>query len=514
MQQRCVPPLPNTASRFTIKDPFTGLFSLYMRFLYMRFLRGYSSLPPGRMPVRRLSRILSERKAAATQNQELALSPARTAVRLALPCMVASVSSSLCALLDALLLARRGAGTTAALSACLPVLTAIQTIGFTLGTGAGSHISRCLGSRDRVSAAQAAQAAFWLSLLLSVPLCGAGLLFRAPLMRLLGASGESAVPAASYAFFVLISGPLLCFNLVLGSLLRGLGQAGAYAAAYVLGAAASLAVQLTLIGRMGIPGSGIAMLTREGLTLLLLLRAARKTKPRLLPRAGSIPLRTLSDIMRSGLPVLIRQGLASVCAAASARTAASFGGAALAGLGLAARAGMLVSAAAIGFSQGFQPVCGHAGGRGDIKSAQHAGRTLLIYITVSLSAVGAAVYAFSPALLAPFQPEGAVLDIAVRALRAQSAVFFAQGAVIAMTVLTQALGMPVRGSIVAASRQGFVLLPLLLILPRLFGLTGLILCQSVSDVLSLALSLLIAAPAVRCSSCAPCGCSDARKAFQ
>ena len=81
-----------------------------------------------------------------------------------------------------------------------------------------------------------------------------------------------------------------------------------------------------------------------------------------------------------------------------------------------------------------------------------------------------------------------------------------------MTTLTQALGMTVRGSLVAASRQGFILIPLLLVLPRLFGLTGLILSPAASDVLSLILCLMITAPALRCSSCAPCGCSDAQKA--
>ena len=173
---------------------------------------------------------------------------------------------------------------------------------------------------------------------------------------------------------------------------------------------------------------------------------------------------------------------------------------------------MLISSAVIGYAQGFQPAIGYAAGQNDMKNARRSGRMLLISTVVPLLIAGAAVYALAPRLLAPFQPEAAVMEVAVHALRAQSAVFFAQGAVIAMTTLTQALGMTVRGSAVAASRQGFILIPLLLILPRAFGLTGLILCPAVSDILSLLLCLLLTAPVLRCSSCAPCGCSDARKA--
>lgn len=444
------------------------------------------------------------------QNQ-LSASSARAALRLALPGMLAMLASSLCALLDALLLGRNDASAAAAVSACLPVLTVIQTIGFTLGTGAGSHISRSLGSGDSRSAAQAAQAAFWLALMLSVPLCAVGLLLRDPLVSLLGA-GEAAAPAGEYALYVLLSGPLLCMNLVLSSLLRGLGRMKAYAAAFTLGAALGAALQFLLIPQQGIHGSGVAMLAREALTLLILLFCARAASPRVLPRVRGLRLRpaVFADIMRSGLPVLVRQGLTSAAAAVSSRAASGFGQAALAGTGLAARAIMLISSAVIGFSQGFQPVIGYAAGRDDMENARKSGRVLLKYVIVSLALVGAALYAFAPGLLALFQPEAEVLRIAAKSLRAQSVVLFAQGAVIAMTMLTQALGMTVRGSVVAASRQGFVLIPLLLILPRAFGLSGLILCQSVSDVLSLILCLILTRPALTGSSCARCGCSDAR----
>ena len=335
------------------------------------------------------------------QESTLSVSPAQAAVRLALPGMAAMTASSLCALLDALLLARRGVETSAAVSASLPLLSVIQTIGFALGTGAGSHVSRSLGRGNRASAAQAAQAAFWLSLLLSVPLCAAGLLFRAPLLALLGAASQ---PAFVYAGFLLVSGPLLCVNLVLSSLLRGLGRMGAYMRAYVLGALAGAALQLALIGRMGVSGSGAAMLAREGLTLFLLLRAAKGEKPCIFPSLrGMMPApHAVSDIMVSGLPVLVRQGLASIAAAVSSRAASGFGAATLAGTGLAARAVMLVTSAVIGFCQGFQPVCGHAAGRGDMKNAQQTGCALIRYVVFALTALGAAVCLSAPALLRLF----------------------------------------------------------------------------------------------------------------
>lgn len=50
-----------------------------------------------------------------------------------------------------------------------------------------------------------------------------------------------------------------------------------------------------------------------------------------------------------------------------------------------------------------------------------------------------------------------------------------------MTMLTQAMGLTLRASLVATSRQALFFLPLLAVLPRLFGLWGLLACQSASD---------------------------------
>ena len=124
-------------------------------------------------------------------------------------------------------------------------------------------------------------------------------------------------------------------------------------------------------------------------------------------------------------------------------------------------------------------------------------------------AVGAAVFAFAPALTARFAHDAQTADVAGSALRLQSAVFFAQSAVILMTMLTQSLGQTVRAALVATSRQGLFLLPLLTLLPRVFGLWGLLACQSVSDVISLVFSWLLTrkvfplSPFTRSSS--PCG---------
>lgn len=437
-------------------------------------------------------------------------------LRIALPSMAGMLASSLGTLVDALLLSRGSTRLSAAVSVSFSLLTLIQALGFTLGMGAGSFVSRSLGRGDKPAAYAAASTAFYAALALSALLCASGALFAVPLVRLLGSPEDIVPAAAAYARYVLASGPLLCLSLVLSSLLRAQGKTVPNMLAFAAGTAVGIPLEVLLVRvlSLGVHGGGISMLAREAVTLAVLsvcaLRGRRLVRPRL--RGISLRARVFRDIMRSGLPTLLRQGLMSVSSVLLTRQSASFGAAALGGMGLCVRAVALVSSAVIGFGQGFQPVCGCAFGAGDMARVRAAYRFCLRWVTVALCVLGAAVFVFAGPLLACFRPEKDVLAVAVSALRAQSAVFFAQGAVIMMNMLTQALGLTVRASLVASSRQGFVLIPLLLLLPRFFGLPGLILCQSVSDVLSLLLCALLTRGVLTDSACARGECSDARTA--
>ena len=150
--------------------------------------------------------------------------------------------------------------------------------------------------------------------------------------------------------------------------------------------------------------------------------------------------------MRYGLPTLLRQGATSLSAAMLSRVSAEFGAPVLAGMGLCARAVMPFTSAVIGFGQGFQPVCGAAFGAKQTARCQTAYRVCQRVLLVFSLAVGAAVFAFAPALTARFAHDAQTADVAGRALRLHSAVFFAQSAVILMTMLTQSLGQTVRAA--------------------------------------------------------------------
>ena len=64
-------------------------------------------------------------------------------------------------------------------------------------------------------------------------------------------------------------------------------------------------------------------------------------------------------------------------------------------------------------------------------------------------------------------------------------------------MMLQSIGKGLKASIVASARQGLCFLPLILILPHFFGLQGVEICQAVSDVLTLAISVPIGLSVIR-----------------
>lgn len=421
-------------------------------------------------------------------------SVSRHTLRLALPALFSMLLTALSQQAEALLLSRTSTEAAVAVAACFPLLTLAQTVGFTLGTGAGGCVSRSLGRRQTRDALRVSSCALLLCVFFGAPFLLAGLFFSSAIVRLLGVPGEGLLLAARYARWFLLAAPLLLLNLTLGCLLRAQGCVMAGLAASILAALVCLPLSFLLLVRhpLGVVGAGIVMLAREVVSVCVLLAFAlsrRALRPSLrLARPSAAVLRAM---LPSGVPTLVRQVFMTLAAGTTTRIAASFGPSVLSGMGMALRLLTLVSSAVIGFGHGFQPVCGVNFGAGRIARVREAYAFSLRVIRTALLLVAVPLFLFASRLSALLLPDAASAAVCAAALRAQALTLWAQGIVTLMTSLTQSMGLAVRGSLVASGRQGYVLLPLLLILPRVFGLSGLVFAQSVSDILSLGIALLL-----------------------
>ena len=120
----------------------------------------------------------------------------------------------------------------------------------------------------------------------------------------------------------------------------------------------------------------------------------------------------------------------------------------------------------------------------------------------AFSAIGTPLTVFAAAESDPAQQldrikKAGVIRIGTETFRVQILTVWAWGFITLSNMYTQAIGYGIRSTILAAARQGLFLIPTLLVLPNVWGLRGLEVCQPLADVLTLALAVWMMTKVIR-----------------
>jgi len=364
----------------------------------------------------------------------------------------------------------------------------IQALGFFFGHGGGNFISRKLGSKEIEPANQMGSIAFIIAFMAGILVAVLGIVFLEPLSIMLGSTPTILPYTKAYLRLTLWGAPFMMTSLVLNNMLRYQGHAMYGMIGMVAGAVINIGLDPLFIFtfNMGVAGAALATVVSQFISFVILLY--------LNEISGGIKIRLnnfkpnlffLHEIFKGGIPSLLRQGLASIAVVFLNKAAGLHGDVAIAAISIVFRVMIFSFSFLIGFGQGFQPVCGFNYGAKIYDRVKEAFKfcniTALIFLTVS----AALLAIFAPQIITIFRSEDAeVIAIGTRALRYQTIFMPLGGFIVLSSMLFQTMGRATKASIVASARQGIFFIPLVLILPRLFGLEGLMLTQPIADLLT------------------------------
>jgi Na+-driven multidrug efflux pump len=204
-----------------------------------------------------------------------------------------------------------------------------------------------------------------------------------------------------------------------------------------------------------------------------------------------------AEIARMGIPTMLRTSLMSISTITINRTAATFGDAALAAISVANKSLRFVGSAVMGFGQGFQPIAGFCWGAKKYKRVKKAFYLTSLIGVILCATLGTFLFVFAKQAITIFTPEVDVLDIGMLLIRSQCVVLPMHVWVMIATGLFQALGKPFQAGFLGLCRQAFSLIPCVLILTYMFGLTGLSVAQAASDVVSFCFALAFVIPMIK-----------------
>lgn len=418
---------------------------------------------------------------------------AKLILMLGIPTTISMLVTSIYNMADTYFVGQIGTSASGAVGVVFGLMAIIQAFGFMFGHGAGSIISRSLGAKDAKRASQIGSTSFVCAMITGALISVFGILFLDPLMRLLG-STETILPyARSYAFYILLAAPFMASSCVLNNVLRYEGRAALAMIGLVTGGLLNILGDWVMVSKMGmgVLGAGLATAISQVISFCILLSIflIGKTDSKLSLKCVSRDIKDVVLICKTGFPSLVRQGLSSVSTMVLNGQAGIYGDAAVAAMSIVNRVCFFAFSVGLGIGQGFQPVSAFNYGAKKYGRVRKGFFATLAMGEAFLGAFAVIGFLNAEALVGVFRDDPEVIAIGTVALSAQMISLFFQPLSVCANMMFQSIGKNGVATILSMLRSGICLIPTLLILSSLLGLTGIEIAQPVSDVLTFVISV-------------------------
>ena len=422
----------------------------------------------------------------------------RLVVRLAIPSMISMVVTAFYNVVDTAFIGHLSTEATAGIGISFAYMVFIQAIGFFFGHGSGNYISRSLGARQFSQAGTMAAVGFFSPIILGTIAALICLPLLPQLATLLGAPANVVPYACNYLRYILIASPFMMSALTLNNQLRLQGNARFGMIGIVSGAILNIALDplFIYIFKLGVSGASLATAISQLFAWFLLLRGTMKGESVHIRLSNFKPSwAAYREILAGGLPSLFRQVFNCTAVIMLNYAAAHFApigqeDSSVAAFAVVSRTTMFAYSLILGFTQGFQPVCGFNYGARLYARVKQSYLFTLAVTTSMLTVLSLLGYLFAPQIVAIFRSEDPVLlDIGIQALRWQCVVFPLCTLATATNMLFQNIRLTFPATLLAIGRQGLFFIPALIILPHHLGLQGVEMSQAVADLCTCLLAI-------------------------
>ncbi len=416
-----------------------------------------------------------------------------------IPTMIGMLVNAFYNLVDAYFVGGLGESQMGAISVVYPLGQVVVGLGLLFGNGAASYISRLLGRGDKENADKVASTALYSSVSVGAVIIIISMVFLHPILKLLGATDSILPFAATYARLYIVSCIFNVFNVTMNNIVTSEGAAKTTMCALLTGAVLNIALDplFIYVFDLGVAGAAIATAISQVVSTCVYLTYIFRKKSVFHFRVKDCTYtkETMSEIFKIGIPTLVFQILTSVSISLINNAAGDYGDSAIAGMGVVTRLISMGSLSVFGFIKGFQPIAGYSYGAKKFDRLREAIKTSILWSTVFCVIFGVILALFPTAIVSQFtKGDAEMIRIGAASLRANGISIMLFGFYTVYSSLFLALGKGREGFILGACRQGICFIPVILLLPIVWGLNGIMYAQPIADVLSAVITVFMAIP--------------------
>lgn len=415
----------------------------------------------------------------------------RLLFKYSLPAVVGMVVQALYNIIDSMVIGHAidDPNVVAGIAVTFPVMNLATALGMLIGAGSATRISIVLGQKDHRRAQLILGNSVQLTIYIGLAYITVFALFLDKILMLFGASPNTLPYAHEFLMWLLPGMVLMNLTFSYNNVMRATGYPRLAMYTNLLGVSINLVLAPTfLFGfKMGIRGAALATDIAMLITAVFVMRHFFKRDSEVHFERGIYRIRRdiIKSIIYIGLSPFLINVAGSVVNAIINNSLLRYGGDnAIAAVVVFNRYVTVFVFIIIGICQGMQPILGYNYGAGNFTRLFSTLKKAAVSATV-VTVIGSAVGALFPAAIASmFMQDTAQISCAVVCLRITTLTFWIVGYQIVVTNFFQSLGMAAKSVFLSLTRQIIFMIPMLLILPPVWGLNGVWACFPVCDFLS------------------------------
>lgn len=383
----------------------------------------------------------------------------------------------------------------AGVSLVVPIFTMMIAFGDIFGIGGSSLVSRLFGEKKNEDAKKASAFCVWATVAFGIFVTVVLLLFREPVLHILGAGKATWEYADAYYTWIALGAVFIIFGLVPSNILRTEGLAMQSMIGSVLGSIVNIILDpIFIFGlQQGAAGAAIATVIGNIVADIYYLYAVMKKSRHLSVAFADCKVsgKIIREVLVIGIPSSITNLMQSVMVMLTNFFLLQYGTDKVAAMGIALKVNMITALILVGFAFGGQPLVGYNYGAKNKKRLKEIlkfaylfemGLGLIFTIVMSL---------FAPAIIGVFMSDANIISNGAMMLRCQQLGMTFMAVTLVSTCVCQSVGNAIGAFTLSVSRQGILYVIALVICSHVFGYSGVLFSQACADVVTAGIAVCI-----------------------